>query len=136
MDREFASYGFGRGALKLKGYLNAGVGRNDQEGLGSTQGGRNLWEVPLSGRGRFAAGVCSTLMPQGESAPNVTQYEDGDMSITRGGEFGSSRGTSSFQQFYSLLQERQTILEGIVIHIKGEMGQYRGEISKMQGNIS
>ena len=136
MDRNFTSYGFGRGTLRPKGDLNARVGGNDQEGLGSTPGGRNLREVPLFGRGRFAPGVCSTPMPQGESAPNTTQYEDGDMSITRGGEFDSFRGTPGFQQFYSLLQERQTILEGVVSRIEGEMGQYRGEISKMQGNIS
>ena len=112
MDRNFTSYGFGRGTLRPKGDLNARVGGNDQEGLGSTAGGRNLREVPLFGRGRFAPGGCSTPMPQGESAPNTTQYEDGDMSITRGGEFDSFRGTPGFQQFYSLLQERQTILEG------------------------
>jgi hypothetical protein len=84
MNRDFTSYGFGRGTLRPKGDLNAQVGGNDQEGLGSTLGGRNLREVPLSGRGRFAPGVCSTPMPQGESAPNVTQYEGGDVDYVHG----------------------------------------------------
>lgn len=136
MDRDFSSFGLGRGTLRPSGDWDARVGGNDQEGLGSTPGGRSPREVPPSGSVRFAPGVCSTPMPQGEGAPdNVTRYGGGDMSLTRGADFDGSGETPGFQQFYSLLRERQTILEGVVDRIQGEMGQIRGNITQVQGDL-
>ena len=130
----FSSFGRGRGTLRPSGDWDVRVGGNDHAGLGSTLGERSPRKVPLPGSVRFAPGVCSTPMPQGEGAPdNATRYEGGDMSLTRGAD--GSLGTPGFQQFYSLLQERQTIIEGVVDRIQGEMGQFRGDIGQIQGEL-
>lgn len=136
MNRDISSYGFGRGTLRRSGDWDARVGGNDQDGLGSTPGGRSPREVPPFGRGRFAPGACSTPMPQGEGASNnATQYGSGYMSLTRGAELDGSREAPGFKQFYSLLQERQTILEGVVDCFRGEMSQIQGNISQVQGDL-
>ena len=134
MDHVFSSFGRGRGALRPSEDWDVRVGGNDQAGLGSTPGERSPRKVPPPGSVRFAPGVFSTPMPQGEGAPdNFTRYEGGDMSLTRGAE--GSLEAPGFQQFYSLLQERQTILEGVVDRIQGEMGQFRGEIGQFRGEM-